>query len=271
VTDKADIKDTLNPSGDAMKVYYWYGGLLLLAKSLVLNRPTTSIAATLRIALAEPYKIEVDGRRLTTRASIVAPKCRRASLDATNSNMALFYLPVERPEYRRLRQRLGSESILELDMADFSAVLPQLKKAFDGQLANAELKTMVNETLSIVAGPARELAVIDPRIVRCCEIMANMPLNEFNIENLAQQVYLSSSRLRSLFKQNIGHSIGEYARWSAVWQAVDQYTPGRSFTDVAMETGFFDLPHVSRTFVEVFGISPSLAIDSDFIDRHRIC
>ena len=101
--------------------------------------------------------------------------------------------------------------------------------------------------------------------------MANMPLNEFNIENLAQQVYLSSSRLRSLFKQNIGHSIGEYARWSAVWQAVDQYTPGRSFTDVAMETGFFDLPHVSRTFVEVFGISPSLAIDSDFIDRHRIC
>ena len=265
-----NISEQSYPSAEGMSLYYWHGGLLLLARTLMLNRPTTSIAATLRIALGDPYTIEVEGRELTTRASIVAPKSRRASVNACDSDMALFYLPVERPEYSSLRRRFGSEPVIELDLADFNPVLPRLRLAFDGKLAGPEIKALVYETLGIVAGPAADAVAIDPRILYCCEVLATLPLNEFNIDSLAQQVHLSSSRLRSLFKQSIGHSIGEYARWSAVWLAMGRYTPDRSFTEVAMEAGFFDLAHVSRTFVEVFGISPSLAVDSDFLVRHHI-
>ncbi|WP_269618505.1 helix-turn-helix domain-containing protein [Zhongshania sp. BJYM1] len=262
--------DAREPLVEGVKLYYWHGGLLLLAKSLVLHRPTTSIAATLRIALREPYLIEVEGRRLTARASIVAPKSCRASVEARDSNMALFYLPIERPEYGGLRRRLGAESVLELDLDDFSSVLPKLQQAFDGKLADSDVKALAYETLGILVGSSTEVAPIDPRIVRCCEILATLPLNEFNVDWIAKQVHLSPSRLRSLFKQSIGHSIGEYARWSAVWQAVGQYTQGRSFTDVAMDAGFFDLAHVSRTFVEVFGISPTLAVDSELVERHYV-
>ncbi|MBW2940781.1 helix-turn-helix domain-containing protein [Zhongshania aquimaris] len=258
------------PVVEGVKLYYWHGGLLLLAKSLVLHRPTTSIAATLRIALREPYTIDVDGQRLSTRASIVAPKSRRASVEARDSDMALFYLPIERPEYGGLRRRLGNESVVELELDDFSPVLPKLQQAFDGKLAGSDVKALAYETLGILVGSNTEIAPMDPRIVRSCEILATLPLNEFNIEAIAQQVNLSSSRLRSLFKQTIGHSIGEYARWSAVWQALGQYTQGRTFTDVAMDAGFFDLAHVSRNFVEVFGISPTLAVDSNVVERHYV-
>ena len=40
---------------------------------------------------------------------------------------------------------------------------------------------------------------------------------------------------------------------------------GRKLTDVAVEAGFYDLAHADRTFVEVFGMNPSTAIDPRFV------
>ncbi|MFX6645104.1 helix-turn-helix domain-containing protein, partial [Acinetobacter baumannii] len=77
--------------------------------------------------------------------------------------------------------------------------------------------------------------------------------------------HLSPSRLRSLFKQEVGFTIQQYARWLAVWRASLAWRQGRSLTDVAMEAGFYDLPHIDHAFNEVFGINPTNVIDPHFV------
>ena len=120
--------DAEHPAPHGATIYHWHGGLLLLTNSLYLDRPTSPIAATLRIALGEPYTIEVEGRVLTTRASLVGPKRCRNRITAVNSDMALFYLPIERPEYAGLRTLLGQEAVVELSLDIFEPVLPRLRQ-----------------------------------------------------------------------------------------------------------------------------------------------
>ena len=257
--------DAEHPAPYGATIYHWHGGLLLLTNSLYLDRPTAPIAATLRIALGEPYTIEVEGRVLTTRASLVGPKRCRNRITAVNSDMALFYLPIERPEYAGLRTLLGQEAVVELSLDIFEPVLPRLRQIFKGELSGPEVKALTDETLLLAAGSLAAPVEIDWRIRKVCDLLARTPLNQFDLDRLAEQVHLSASRLRSLFRQQIGHPIGEYARWSAVWQAVAKWKEGKTFTDVALEAGFFDLAHADRTCVEVFGMRPSLATDTGFV------
>ena len=81
---------------------------------------------------------------------------------------------------------------------------------------------------------------------------------------LAAQVHLSPSRLRELFKQQVGTTIGEYARWQSIWRMTFLWKDGVKFTDLAIEAGFHDLAHADRVFLESFGISPSSLIDSRY-------
>jgi len=254
-----------HPAPAGARIYLWHGGLLLLAESLYLDRPTAPIAATLRLALGAPYTIEVEDRVLTTQASLVGSKRLRKRVVAPHSEVMLFYFPIERPEHAALRRFVGKEPVLGLDMARFAPVLPRLRLAFDGKLTPAEVRRLADDTLRLVADPADVVDKIDPRIRKACELMATMPLNEFDLDALAEKLHLSPSRLRGLFREQIGHPIGEYARWSAIWQAAENWHSGRSFTEVALDAGFFDLAHADKTLVEVFGMSPSLATDPRFV------
>lgn len=255
-----------HPAPVGATIYYWHCGLLLLAPTLVLDRPTSPLSVTLRIACREPYTIEVEGRTLTTRASLVGSKAGRRRITAINSDIALFYLSPERPEYAALLDVLGGEPMVDLDVERFAPILPTLRSAFDGSLGGAAVKTLVHDAVRALTGvDAPPKPPLDLRIGKACEILDQLSLSEVNLEALAQQVHLSPSRLRDLFKQQTGSTVGDYARWQAVWRAVFLWKQGRKLTDVAVEAGFYDLAHADRTFVEVFGMNPSTAIDPRFV------
>ena len=237
---------------------------MLLARTLVLRRPTSPIAATLRIALDEPYEIDVEGRQLRTRASLVAPKRCRRSVTAVGSDLVLLYVPIEWPEHTGLRRLLGDAPIVELDFERFAPVLPGLRAAFNGRLDGAGVKALARQTLGLLASP-EDAEALDARVREACRLLADTPLNEFRTEAIARRLHLSPSRLRALFRQDIGYPIGEYARWSAVWQTVGQWRPGKRFTEAALDGGFYDLAHADHAFLEVFGMTPSAVTDPGLV------
>ncbi|MFA5938043.1 MAG: helix-turn-helix domain-containing protein [Sinimarinibacterium sp.] len=246
-------------------IYYWKRGLLLLAPTLVLERPTSPLTATLRIACREPYTIEVEGRSLRTRASLVAPRAERRRVVAVNSDIALFYFPLEMSEYSGLKEVLAGESIVDLLYAPFEPLLPSLRKAMVGELPGDEALKLIDAAVEAVIGRARPvMPPRDPRIEKACALLDLMPLDEVSPDSLASQVHLSPSRLRELFKQQVGTTIGEYARWQSIWRMTYLWKDGVKFTDLAIEAGFHDLAHADRVFLESFGISPSSLIDSRY-------
>ncbi len=254
-----------HPTPNGALIYHWHCGLLLLAETLILTRPMKAIAATLRIALREPYTIKVEDYTLQTRASLTGSKRNRKKVLAEHSDVALFYIPIEQPEYRGLRKWLGDRPVADLDIKLFEPVLPRLQEAFDGSMPGAEVKQLMLDTMGLISTSDTEPDALDPRVFKACEILKRTRLDEYSIESLADQVHLSPSRLRNLFREQIGQPIGDYARWTAIWQAAGYWKPGVTFTEAAVEAGFYDLAHATRVFIEVFGMPPSLVTDASHV------
>ncbi|TAJ55715.1 MAG: AraC family transcriptional regulator [Nevskiaceae bacterium] len=246
-------------------IYYWRRGILLLAPSLVLDRATSPLTATLRIACEAPYLIEVEGQTLTTRASLVAPRAERRRVVAVNSYIALFYFPLEMSEYAGIKEVLAGQAIIELPFEPFEPLLPDLRLAMTGDLPVNRARALIDAAVEAITGrrmptyPQR-----DPRIDTACALIDQLPLDEVRLDTLARRVNLSESRLRELFKLQVGCTIGEYARWRSIWHMTSHWQEGRTFTELAVDAGFHDLAHADRVFLETFGISPSSVIDSRY-------
>ncbi len=254
-----------HPAPQGMTIYTWPSGLLMLAPTLVVDRPSSPLGATLRIACAAPYTIETDEGALHTRASLLGPKSGRRRVVAVDSDIAVFYLPVEAPEHAGLTQALGDAALIDLDFARFESLLPELREALTGALDGGRIQALVRRAVHAVTGrepPARQL---DPRIEKIIGLLQDLPLCDFSLERLGTQVHLSPSRLRELFRVQTGNSISQYARWQAVWHAVRLWKEGRLLTDIAQEAGFHDMAHLNRAFVEMFGINPVAAIDPRYV------
>lgn len=260
-----------HPASHGATIYYWSRGLLLLAPTLVLDRPTSPLTATLRLGCKAAYSLEVEGqKKLKTRASLVAPRAGRKRITAVDCDIALFYFPLEMTEYAGLKELLDGKDVIDLAFEPFEPLLPALREAMAGRLAGSIAKDLFQQAVHAATGKLpRAPDPLDPRIEKARHIVDQLPLNEVRIDKLAMQVHLSESRLRELFKLQIGATIGEYSRWQAIWRAANLWRSGRTLTDIAVEAGFHDLAHADKVFVETFGIQPSIITDPRFFKLVR--
>ena len=82
-------------------------------------------------------------------------------------------------------------------------------------------------------------------------------------------VFLSPSRLASLFKEQTGSSLSKYLLWTRLRQAIilTLSEKDRSLTDIAHATGFYDQSQFNKYMYEMFGMPPkALKMNSDLIE-----
>ncbi len=85
------------------------------------------------------------------------------------------------------------------------------------------------------------------------------------LEVIASKVGLSHSRFSHLFSSAVGGAPARYRRWRRLWVAAELLGQGERIVDAALEAGFSDAAHLTRTFVEMLGITPSLFRASEVI------
>lgn len=96
---------------------------------------------------------------------------------------------------------------------------------------------------------------IDPRIKRLIERLPSLTDDRRKAGDLASLVGLSESRLMHLFQENMGISIRRYLQWNRLMEGLALVNRGESLTNAAMEAGFADHAHFTRTFRENFGVN----------------
>jgi len=109
----------------------------------------------------------------------------------------------------------------------------------------------------------------DERVTKIVEyIKENYFQSDITPQTFADIVFLSPSRLASLFKQQTGSSLSKYLLWTRLRRAIylTLSEKDRSLTDIAYDTGFYDLPQFNKYMYEMFGMPPkALKFSSDLI------
>lgn len=70
----------------------------------------------------------------------------------------------------------------------------------------------------------------------------------------------SPGRLTHVFAADVGIPFKRFVLWARIKRAVDAVQSGSDLTHAAHEAGFSDAAHLSRTFRDMFGLSPSLLL-----------
>lgn len=255
-----------------LTIYYERRCFLLLGRSFILDRhssPYRRLAATLLITHQQPFDLDTDTGTMTgIEAAMLAPKVLRKRIAAVDSDIAILDIPMDSAAYRRMAGALSKQPKLSYARAHFQSLFPILRKAEDGMLNTSDFHALQISAARLIADGTDPPDAMDARVTQAMKMIDELPLDAVKLELLAQKLGLSKSRLRHLFIAETGSTVSHYARWVAVWRAVNLWSPSRTWTDIAHESGFHDLAHLDHAFMEVFGLTPSTVFNPT---RVRLC
>ncbi len=198
------------------------------------------------IGLTDAFKIgDEESPKICTRAAMVLPNQYHQTIAHSGETVFLFIEP-ESDLASRIVHHIGKEvSILNIEK-NIPPGITQSGAVFIQEFINQ----FVNEQ-----GSERKL---DERIKHIVSyIKSNLTNQEIDLDALAAEACLSAGRLTHLFKNQIGIPIRPYILWCRIQAAVIAVLSGMNLTQAAHQSGFADSAHLSRTFVDMFGINPS--------------
>ena len=92
------------------------------------------------------------------------------------------------------------------------------------------------------------------------DILANDPMERMTQQELKLRLNMDRTTALRVFKASTGQTFRSFKRWAALQFAARQIAAGESVRNAAMDAGFADTAHLSRTFRATFGLTPTDAI-----------
>ena len=97
----------------------------------------------------------------------------------------------------------------------------------------------------------------DPRIQVVVDYLTPHLNESFTIQSLSEMAQVSQTSFRRLFKAHTGKSPSDYIRELRMTSAARMLlTSDREIAEIGYQVGFSDANYFSRTFRQVFGVSP---------------
>jgi len=115
------------------------------------------------------------------------------------------------------------------------------------------------EWLNAVEGYTRTPASdLDPRLVLAMDRLSMLP-GECRIQDAADAVDLSDSRLRALARIQLGVPLSTWLIWRKLELAGQALVTGSTLSTAALSGGFADQAHFSRVMRQMFGVTATSA------------
>ena len=126
---------------------------------------------------------------------------------------------------------------------------------FTGERIN--ILELVNQLVSQLTNNTSHEIYIDKRIETSLDYIRSSLSTELRLDDVASRVHLSGSRYAHLFKEQIGIPFRRFVLWTRLQTTVESILKGSSLTSACYDGGFADLSHFTKTFVAMFGVTPS--------------
>ena len=97
----------------------------------------------------------------------------------------------------------------------------------------------------------------DHRVKKAMSLVAGAQADEMSIAWVSENLFMSESRLRSVFRNGAGISLHRYIILHRIILGITAIMNGASITQAAIGAGFSDSSHFHKVMFQLFGISPS--------------
>ncbi len=155
----------------------------------------------------------------------------------------------------------GSAKVLYFDGLEFpisAAVAARVPR---------EVATLAIDALTASSGAQQELRARFSRarercpaaVARAIHAIAHDPMTRMDQGELADLLRLGRTQAMRAFKAATGMTFRGFKRWTALCAATRQIAEGQLVRTAAMDAGFADTAHLTRTFRTAFGTTPTLA------------
>lgn len=255
------------PTDHAMlfRLYLWPDRLLLLGPGFDTGFHRHH-AAQFCVGLEAPLRLRGAENEAWKQAQgfFVAPD-RPHQFDATGGPIAMLYLEAESADCRRQLDALRSAAGAIVAPAGIPALQRLWRQGGDIAEAAAASRLLLGDD-----GITRSSSgAIDPRLSAAIAWIGERIRTPIRIAEVADAVHMSESHLAHLFSEQIGVPLRRYVLWRRLRTALDLAMRGASLTAAAHDAGFADSAHLSRTFKETFGVTPSFLFEHrEHIDLH---
>ena len=254
--------------------YLWDGGFLLLGRSEGAIGAHAHHAIQVVIALnGEPAICAEGGTWQSEKGFIVLPDVVH-SYDGRGADGAMLFVDPESNEGQWLRASLGQQ-ITFVPAARLNDCASEIRRFSENPLDAMEARSLIRHCIESLCAGTPPLRRRDTRITAALDTIRASTDLRVSLEDIAATVFLSPSRFAHLFAEQVGLPFRRYLLWRKLARAMLKIGHGETMTDAAQGADFADAAHLTRTFNQMFGISPSalmrgrfFEINSPFETRH---
>lgn len=214
------------------------------------SAPHAHHAMHLLLARSGDLEVQIGEDRRVAPGVLTAADVEHA-VEATGRVVVLAFWDPESVDGASLRATFegGARLISESERRALLADLPAAPGRDD-------LDVFMARAREFLATPTSRPAM-HPDVSALLELLRGGAEIDTSLEALAARVSLSPSRLMHVFTESVGIPLRPYLLWLKLQRAATSIVNWIGLTEAAVEVGFSDAAHMSRTFKRMFGMSPS--------------
>ncbi len=241
--------------GSTSALYIWNGMSAFWGTSFNTS-PHRHETLQLVFDIDKEFKVKDKGSEWISYSSAVIRASHVHQFDSNNSIQLFIYLDEKSDYASQLTEKyLQNGNISHLQNSDIKKLNNSFFKSLlvttDCEALFKGFHKIIDHLIDFKA-PVKK----DPRIVEAIEFISNIN-KPVPVKEVAQHVCLSESRLRYLFKHEVGQSIQSFMVWMKVINSLGMVIKGEPLSKTAYHAGFWDTSHMTKSYKDILGASPS--------------
>ncbi|QYM78362.1 AraC family transcriptional regulator [Horticoccus luteus] len=250
---------------DTVCWYVWDGGFMAMGRAQGVVPRHAHHAIQIVVALEGEIAVQDEDEVWRSARGIVVGPDREHCFDGKGALAAMFLIDPESTEGVWLRASLQRDVTI-MPEGRVAACVAELARFRDHPLESLEIGALIRhcvQALSAGALPARRL---DPRVTKVLQQIQRSDDLRLSLAAAAKSAFLSPSRFQHLFKQQMGLPFRRYVLWRKLARAMVAMGREGTATAAAHAADFADAAHLTRTFIEMFGIPPTVMLRGVFFE-----